>query len=348
MYRRRYAGRRLAWLRAELRSHYAGLILVWRDFPRPVRVMALGTYVAMFAAAAGPVNPMFLLAGVRAMKPRGVPTQLPETLDAVDASALLDKLRAYRPTGRQGYPLRALWRAYMVSFLLGLPSTNALIRRLQDDRALRLLCGFSVLPHRTTSTALTTRLRDLLPGLSEKVAVDSTTVRSHSNPKRKNRLTGQVSDPEASWTAKTSAHGKNAKEWAWGYKFHLVADATYGMPLFGYTTTASRNDSPELPRLLDEANETLPWLTPKFVMADRGYDSRANHKAVSERGGVLIAPTRRNPRGLYEGIYTEKGVPTCIGMVEMEYVRSDPQKGHLYRCRREACHLKTRPEALTK
>ena len=180
------------------------------------------------------------------------------------------------------------------------------------------------------------------------MAVDSTTVRSHSNPKRKNRLTGQVSDPEASWTAKTSAHGKNAKEWAWGYKFHLVADATYGIPLFGYTTTASRNDSPELPRLLDEANETLPWLTPKFVMADRGYDSRANHKAVSERGGVLIAPTRRNPRGLYEGIYTEKGVPTCIGMVEMEYVRSDPQKGHLYRCRREACHLKTRPKALTK
>ena len=79
------------------------------------------------------------------------------------------------------------------------------------------------------------------------------------------------------------------------------------------------------------------------MMADKGYDSRANHEAVVERGGLLIAPARRPSKtDLYEGIYTEKGVPTCMGMVEMEYVRSDPERGHLYRCRREGCHLKGR------
>ena len=190
---------------------------------------------------------------------------LSETLDAVDATELIDRLQSYRPTGRQGYSLTALWRAYLSGFVMGLPSTNALIRHLQDDPVLRAICGFSKLPHRTTfnrfitrlghhrdlvedcMAVLTARLRDLLPGLGEKVAVDSTTVRSHSNPHRRNRKTGQVSDPEASWAAKNSAGGKNHKEWSWGYKFHLMADATYGIPLFGYTTTGSRHDSPELP-----------------------------------------------------------------------------------------------------
>ena len=47
-----------------------------------------------------------------------------------------------RPVGRQGYPLRALWRAYLLSFLLNLPHTNALIRRLHADTELRRLCGY--------------------------------------------------------------------------------------------------------------------------------------------------------------------------------------------------------------
>ena len=359
--RRKYAGRPLAGLRAEYRIHVAGLLLMWRRVPKPVQLATLGTIVGMFATAAGMPDCGPLLGTVGGRRLRDEVPGLAKTLDAVDATALLDRLQTYRPTGRQGYPLNALWRAYLLSFVLDLPSTNALIRRLHDDQKLRLLCGFSNLPHRTTfnrfntrlsdhrdlvedcMAVLTARLRDLLPGLGEKVAVDSTTVRSHSNPHRRNRQTGQVSDPEASWTAKNSAGGKDQKEWSWGYKFHLMADATYGIPLYGYTTTASRNDSPELPRLMDKATETLSWLNPRYVMADKGYDSRANHEAAADHDAVLICPARRQAnRALYEGIYTEKGVPACIGMVEMDYVRSDPQKGHLYRCRREACHLVTR------
>ena len=182
----------------------------------------------------------------------------------------------YRPTDRKGYPLPALWRAYLASFVLGLPSTNALIRRLQDDPELRLLCGFNQLPHRTTfnrfvnrlanhrglvedcHAALTGRLAELLPGLGQKIAVDSSVVRSHSNPNRK-----PVSDPEASWMAKNSARSKSGKEWYWGYKYHLVADATYGVPLYGYSTTASHNDSPELPKLLSQAEAAIPGSVPR-------------------------------------------------------------------------------------
>ena len=118
---------------------------------------------------------------------------LSETLDSIDATPLLFRLRLYCLTGRPGHSLRALRRAYAASFLLNLPHTNALIRQIKADPALRRLCGFGdVLPHRTTFNrfirrlsrhadlveaalaGLTDRLKALLPDLGETVAVAAT------------------------------------------------------------------------------------------------------------------------------------------------------------------------------
>ena len=357
MYRRRYAGRPMARLRAELRTHYAGLVLTCRVFPKEVRVAALGVLMVLAFPMAGPWGFVPLWTTVR----RGHP-DLAETLDTVDASELVARIKDDRYMGRPGYSPLALWRAYLASFILGLPSTNALIRRLQDDAELRVLCGFGLnLPHRTTfnrfisrlsrhrdrvddcMAALTDRLAGLLPGLGEKVAVDATVVRSHSNPNRKARGSNRVSDPEASWTAKNYARSKGGKEWRWGYKYHLVADATYGIPLYGFTTTAKRHDSPELPRLLGQAVVSHPWLRPRYVLADRGYDSFSNHELAASHGATLICPARRLANDdLYEGIYTARGSQPVSGMVPMEYVRSEPGKGHLYRCPPRKCRLKDR------
>ena len=290
-------------------------------------------------------------------QPPGI-AELGRVLDLIDAAPLLAPLAAYRRVGRKGYPLAALLRAYICSFLLNLPSTNALIRRLEDDRELRVLCGFGQdLPHRTTFNrfisrlsfhrdlvedclrALTDQLADELPGFGEKVAVDSTVVYTHSNPNRK-----VVSDPEASWTKKHSAKGKDGEdEWHFGYKYHLVSDAAYGLPIMGFTTTASRHDSPEFTRLFEEAESAYSWFTPQYVMADKGYDSTKNHKFVLSRNAVPVIAIRDMPKGkLREGIYTNDGTPTCMGMVQMEYVASDPEKGHLYRCAAGGCHLRSR------
>ncbi len=288
--------------------------------------------------------------------------EVQHVLDAIDATALLDRLKTYRRTGRQGYPLRSLWRAYLASFILNLPSTNALIRRLEDDLELRLICGFSTLPSRRTfnrfilrlsnhtelvdecMSKLTRQLATTLPGFGEKVAVDSTTVSTHSNPNRK-----MLSDPDASWTVKNSASGKDGEEWHFGYKYHAVADATYDIPLSGFVTTARRNDSPFLPQVLDKAAGEHEWFAPKYVIADRGYDANSNHMAVIERGGIPIIHIRdmkkgaKRPQDRYlEGIYTHEGVPTCLGMLPMDYVRSDPERGHLYRCPHGGCRLKNR------
>ena len=284
--------------------------------------------------------------------------ELKAILDNIDDRKLLDTLQAYRWTGRQGYSLSALWHAYIAIFALSLPHTNAVIRRLEDDAELRMLCGFnSPLPHRTTFNrfikrladhrdlveeclaGLTDRLAETLPGFGQKVAIDSTVVRTHSNPNRKH-----VSDPEASWTKKHSADSKDGEdEWYFGYKYHAVVDAVYGLPVTGFTTTASRSDSPELPRLVRQAAKTYDWYAPTHVIADKGYDSMANHRFVLAHGSIPIIAIRDMPKGeLREGIYTNDGTPTCMGLEPMEYITSDPEKGHLYRCRSEGCHLKDR------
>ena len=136
----------------------------------------------------------------------GAYAELQKLLTILDDAPLLERLRAYRPTGRPGWPLESLWAAYIASFYLDLPHTNALIRRLQDDPGLRAVCGFGdQLPHRTTFNRfigrltdhndlvaaifhqLTSRLQELLPGFGDQVAVDSTDVATYGNPHRKSQ-----------------------------------------------------------------------------------------------------------------------------------------------------------------
>ena len=272
----------------------------------------------------------------------------------IDARALLAHLEAHRYHGRHGYPVAAMWRSYLASFFLNLASTNDLIRRLHGDPALREACGFRVLPGRRTfnrfirtlsrhhemvealSAGITAQLHSLLPDLGQEVAVDSTVVRSHSNPNRR-----RISDPEASWTAKNSPRAREGgKEWSWGYKVHLVACANYGLPLAQVTTTARRNDSPVLPVVMDKTRAALPWLQPKAAIADRGYDAASNHRYLDDHGVLPIIHIKRNAQNaLRDGIYTRDGIPTCLGRVPMEYRGSDPQKGHRYMCRAGGCHM---------
>ena len=89
----------------------------------------------------------------------GLQDQTATILDHLSDSKLLARLWLYRANGRPGYPLRAMWRAYAASFVLGMGSTNDLIRRLQVDASLRSECGFGAqLPHRTTFNRFVSRL----------------------------------------------------------------------------------------------------------------------------------------------------------------------------------------------
>lgn len=289
-------------------------------------------------------------------------------LEAIDSTALIDRLWAYRRTGRPGYPPQSLWRAYVASFILNLSSTNELIRRLEDDIELRLLCGFSTLPGRRTFNRFILRLSDHtdlveelmgqvirmladeLPDFGKVVAVDSTAVKAYSNGNRE-----PPSDPDATWAPKHSAGSKGGEEKFFGYKYHGLADLVYDVPITGYVTTGATNDVNELLPLIDKAEKEHSWFNPKnvrYVVADRGYEAHNNSKGLVLRGYSPIIRVRdvlkskKNPKSrLYYGLYTYKGVPTCDAMAPMQYVKSDRKRGHLYRCVNESCQLKNRKGA---
>ena len=236
--------------------------------------------------------------------------ELTAIYDVIDDEPLLARLAQYRWTGRPGWSLRALWRACLARFVLGLGTTNALVRRLQDDEALRELCGFDDLPSRWTFgrfasrlshhpdlvegalAALTDRLYDLLPDFSKGLAIDASVVRSWSNP---NKLS--ISEHEASWTAKTSNKSKRPREWFWGYKLHLVVDARHELPIAATVTTASRSDGQEMVQLFQQHMDRLGDGTVEYVTADAAYDSVAAYDFVGRyMKAAPVIPLRKLPR----------------------------------------------------
>ena len=282
---------------------------------------------------------------------------LRQAMDSIDDSELVAALHRHTARGPKGRWVRPMWRAYLASFLLNFDHTNDLIRSLEDNPALRQVCGFDgPLPHRTTFnrfiqrlkqyndlmescvTALVNALKLELPDLGEEVAIDSTAIRTHSNPNRKT-----VSDPDAAWGVKHSVRSKkkDGTEYFFGYKSHVVADVKYGIPLAQIVTAGNRNDSPLLQPLIRKAQAQFDWFRPTVAIGDRGYDSAKNHEFLfGERIIPIIHIRKPSNAALYKGIYTPQGIPTCIGMVPMEYVGLDWKEHYVFRCRPEGCHLK--------
>ena len=146
-------------------------------------------------------------------------------LDGLKDEAILNSLQEYRRTGRPGYPIRAMWRAYLVKFLLKIRYNNQLLERLRGSRKLREVCGLGdAVPSESSLSRFVTRLADHqplveqclvdateelrwlvptvkqregrqdqpLPPLGMVLAVDSTLFLTYANPNRK-----VVSDPDA-------------------------------------------------------------------------------------------------------------------------------------------------------
>ena len=205
------------------------------------------------------------------------------------------KTRAFSPLGRPGYALESLLKGVLASYYLNLASTAQIVRRLQEDALLAVICGFDPrdIPHRSTFSRFQKKLirnQDLvdrcvdhtasglksrLPGFGEVVAVDSTPVRSHSNPDKR-----YISDPEAGWIAKGGS-GKN-KGWRFGYRLHIVGDVVSELPISKKVTLAKVQDVQEILPLLRDTKAELPWFDPDIVLADKGYDSSDVYKGIVE------------------------------------------------------------------
>lgn len=249
------------------------------------------------------------LRGLDGITPRSGPltTELIRLFDAISADALIARLQKTVGRGPKGYAAQTLFNVFIASYYLNADSIAATVRALQDNPSLALACGLNQqIPSRPTLSrffkrlsqeseavkqvlaTLTTRLRGQLPGFGEHLALDSTTVPTHSQPDH-----DPVSDPQGSWTAKGYKVGSTKKQWHFGYKLHLLADAIHELPIACYVTTAKSADSLNFLPLLDEAKVRFDWFAPETVAADKGYDAIVNYRcAVEVHGVVPIMPMR--------------------------------------------------------
>jgi len=208
-------------------------------------------------------------------------------LEALAAEKLILTLEREHWTGRKGYPVRGMWAVLIAGVLYQCHSLSEVFRLLKRDKEVRAVCGFpgkdeipsedalgrflkKLVKHEELLeecfVGLVERLRELLPGFGDKLAVDSTDINAYGNGHGKN-----PSDPDARWGAKGASHHtvaengsgerasgegvvKKGKEralyWWFGYKLHLAVDALYELPVSFVITPANEADTSQMKVLL--------------------------------------------------------------------------------------------------
>ena len=139
---------------------------------------------------------------------------------------------------------------------------------------------------------------------------------------------------------------EDAKEYFFGHKTHAVTDAIYGIPLHITLRPANESETAYYAQDLNDTLERHPWLKPKFLLADKGYDSLQNFEQTVKQGIIPIIAMRRPQRDKETGLrqfdrtYSEDVRPYCVGGQKMDYVRTDRKGHHHFRCPSGGCPLK--------
>ena len=214
------------------------------------------------------------------------------------------------------------------------------------------------------------------PPLGHSLVIDSTDIEAWARPGRTSRKTGEEirsKDPDAEWghrtaknvcsskprsqkrgnfkkaSGKSSANGaqtrqKESKDESYfGYKADVITDSNHGLPMFAETRPANASDVTVMIQDLDDCVALYRTLSPRYFLGDKGYDSLKNILHIIGLGMMPVVAVRRpvkdpeTGKRLHDGIFDEDGRPTCIGGKSMEYVETDPEKGHLFRCPGDGC-----------
>ncbi len=205
--------------------------------------------------------------------------------------------------GRDDYPVRAMWNTILAGVVFQHISVESLRRELSRNAQLRYMCGLFGKGKKAVPTAwaytrffkklfkheeeidkmfnkLVSQIAKLLPGFGKDLAIDSKAVNSLSKRKNKNEKADSRRDIDADWGVKKySGIGTDGKPWEkiknwFGYKLHLIVDATYELPVAYTLTKASTSDVKEGHKLIEVLSEKQPEIIQvcETMAADRGYD----------------------------------------------------------------------------
>jgi transposase len=185
--------------------------------------------------------------------------------------------------GNPGYGRLRAARVLVYARLKGLENDTRVVEHLKKHFWVTKKLGLQRVPDRTTVGRWWRRYVGLLDETFEKIAdmlqlVSPTTLLIvDSTP------LVDLYDMEAGW-------GHTARGKFRGFKLHAAVNQE-GLPLRAKVTSGNRYDSPFLPELIED-------LEADYVLADAGYDSKANAKAVRaiEAQPVIATNSRRGKR----------------------------------------------------
>ena len=164
-----------------------------------------------------------------------------------------------------------------------------------------------------------------------------------------------IADPSAMWGHRTPKgklgtrrvrDGEDDGEFFFGHKAYVISDAVYGIPLHIVLRPANENETIHFAQDLDDTLERHPWLKPKFLLADKGYDSEDNFAHTLKQDMTPVIAVRQPPKNkktgkrLFDGTYTEDGRPVCVGGEPMAWLGTDPSGAHHFRCPARGCKLR--------
>lgn len=262
--------------------------------------------------------------------------RLQKIIEHMPDEKLIRKLEEIRGKGRNEWPVAAMWNSFLASFIFDHNSIASLIRELNRNSQLRMVCGFQ--PHFHTgkdgvakliyapgASAYTNFINNLrecreelremfeglvaymyenLPDFGDILMVDGKAVQSFAR-KPSQKASGHKGEHDGDWcrktyTTTTPAGEVNTKTVKWfGFRLHLIADAAYELPVDFAVTKASASEVKEAEKLLEKMKEERPEKVKKcrYFLADRGYDSTELIEWLETEGIAPIIDIRNMWKG---------------------------------------------------
>jgi hypothetical protein len=220
-------------------------------------------------------------------------------LDYMPDEELMNALEQHRGKGRNDYPVRAMWNSVLAGIVFQHDNVEKLRRELARNGQLREMCGFDnqvpppwaytrflklLMEHEVLMEEmfdnLVKQLAEALPELGKHLAMDSKAISSFAKHNNKQETPDGRRDTDADYGKKKySGVHEDGRPWEkivkwFGYKLHLIVDATYELPVMFKLTKASASDITEGHELLKQMEKRQPKMLKmaKTLVADRGYD----------------------------------------------------------------------------
>ena len=255
------------------------------------------------------------------VQPLGDLERLQLVLDTIPDEPLMRILERARGRGRNEYPVRAMWNSVLAGVVFQHPTIESLRRELRRNGQLREMVGLGgtapsawaytrflhqILKHQDELEAMIhpiiDALHQCLPDFGERLAIDSKAIESFAKHGSAETTPDGRRDTDADW-GKKSYRGVNAQGKAWekvtawfGYKIHLLVDATYELPVAWTVTKASTADITEAPTLIAQLQAKHPFAlkAARYLTADRGYDATSWVQSLWDHYGIKPVIDIRN------------------------------------------------------